>query len=85
MEFALQNKIEEEHAKRLQEKQRHKEEHRKEEELWKQLEDSKKVQSNANTTATADSVTAQLLSPSQPNPTEVKMEDPNQTRTFSNS
>jgi hypothetical protein len=48
----------------------------KKEELLKQLKDAKKVQRNTNATAAANSVTAQLVSPSIANPTEVKMEDP---------
>ncbi len=76
-ELVLHRKIEEERAKHQQEKQRHKEEHRKEEESRKQLKDAKKMQHNADATAAMDSVTAQLISPSKPNPTEVEMEDLN--------
>ncbi len=75
-ELVLQKKIEEECAKCQQEKQWHKEEHRKEEELRTQHGDAKKVWHNANTTAAVDIATAQLVSPSKPNPMEVEMEDP---------
>jgi hypothetical protein len=64
-ELVLQKEIEEERAKRQQEKQRCKEEHRKEEELRKQFEDAEKVWCNAKATAAADSAAAQLISPSK--------------------
>jgi hypothetical protein len=75
-ELALQKKLEEEHAKRQQEKQRRKEEHMKEEEMRKQLEDAEKEQHKAEAIVVADDATAQLVSPSEPNPKDMEMEEP---------